>query len=154
MLGKSEITPVRALAGRIGSLHPKSDAQIANVGLMAGALYALERAVELGYDDTRSAPNPNGFAKEFREALGALSRGSPVPDAWLSGFYFHSAIMRLAALNERLDRAKDVAAKSRNSVNSLKHEADAHISGRRTIAFAQALKEAEDLCTLLFAAVP
>ncbi len=153
-LARKETETVRALATRIARLHPTSQAQIANVGFMAGALYALGRALHLGYDDTRAFPDAARMAGEFAVALSAISRGGEPPQPWLAGFFFHSATMRLAALNERLDRARDVAPSIRRSVNSLKHESDAHISGKRTVRLGQVLKAAEDLCGLLEAAVP
>jgi len=149
IVDRSHAESVRSLARRVNSLRPTSDAQIANVGFMTGALYALERAIDLGYDDARLSPNPATMATEFAATLTAISATREPPASWLAGFFFHSATMRLAALNERLDRSKDVAAAVRKSVNSLKHEADAHISGRRTVRFDQVLKAAEDLCALL-----
>ena len=118
---------------------------------MAGALHGLLRASELGYTDARSRPAPAGMASEFGDTLAALANGAEPPQMWLAGFFFNSAIMRLAALNERLPESRDVAAAIRRSVNLLKHRADAHISGQRPITFAQAAKGAEDLCSVLVA---
>jgi hypothetical protein len=144
---------LQALANRLARLRPTSNTDIANVGFMAGALYALSRALDLRYDDARASPDPQSMAREFTATAVALASNQEPPAPWLAGFYFHAGTMRLAALNERLDRDKDVAAKVRRSVNSLKHDPDAQISGHRTVTFDIALKAAEDLFGILEAAV-
>ena len=151
---RGQAQSVRVLIERVGRLNPTTNDQIASVGFMTGALYALGRAIELRYDDTRASPDPSMMKTEFRDTLSAMARDAELPQPWLAGFYFHSATMRLAALNERLDRSKDLAKAIRQSVNSLKHDADAHISGRRTVHLPQVVKAAEDLCGLLESTIP
>jgi hypothetical protein len=144
---------IRALAVRIGGLQPKADEHIASVGFMAGALYALECAAELGYDDSRSNPEPANMATEFSSVLTAIGQGAATTLPWQAGFYFNSALMRLAALNDRLAGSNDVAGNVRRSVNLLKHQPDAHISGKRPITFAEAVSAAESLCAVIEADV-
>src|SRR5436190_14251669 len=121
---------IHALAARLAACKPSTEQHTAGLGFMAGALYALDRAATLGYDDARSRPIPARFAGEFADVLTAIGRGETPSHAWESGFFFNSAIMRLAALNERMVGTNDIASGIRRSVNLLKHEADAHISGR------------------------
>lgn len=144
---------VRALARRIGALRPVTDTQVANVGFMAGALYSLVGAVDLQYNDSRGRTNATLMAAEFVATLGATASAIDPPRAWLAGFYFHSATMGLAALNTRLGEARDVAKRTRRSVNSLKHDADAHISGLHTVTLEWVVLEATNLCELLEASM-
>ena len=57
----------------------------------------------------------------------------------LAGFYLDSALMRLAALNERIDtylgKKHDTAQQIRRLVNEIKHEVDAGIGQGWTIKF-------------------
>src|SRR5512142_1796822 len=126
--GASERFLVRALAARLAALGPRTNAQISLVGFTAGALHGLDRAAQLNFDDSRSRPIPQQFAREFKTTLKAISRGGGRPDAWLAGFYLHSAMLRLAAVNERLNkllRTKDDRARAiRRAANSLKHDVD------------------------------
>ena len=124
---------------------------------MAGTLYALGRAVGLGFDDARMTPDLALVPAELRSTLTAIAGASGSPDAWLSGFYIDSAMMRLGALNERIDKylatKRDVAEKVRKVVNSLKHDVDADITSGWDVRFADVLKAAEDLCGLLEQAI-
>lgn len=149
---KDHLPTIRALAKRLAACKPTTDDHIAGLGFIAGALYALERAAGLGYDDSRSAPVPMSFAGDFAATLAAIGKGAAHPQAWQSGFFFNSAIMRLAALNERLP-ANDVAKGIRRSVNLLKHHADAHISGKRPVTFLEAVTAAEDLSAVIEASM-
>jgi len=86
-------------------------------------------------------------------ALEALTHGLPVDASWLAGFYLDSALMRLAALNERIDtylgKKHDTAQQIRRLVNEIKHEVDAGIGQGWTIKFENVVKATEDLCVLL-----
>lgn len=150
---ENEILQIRALARLLQSQEPKTDAKISLIGFMVGALFALDLAASLGYHDERSRPDPSAFATEFGEALAAVAAGTAVQAPWQAGFYYNSALMRLAALNERIDKTagdeRDDGAAIRRSVNSLKHHVDAHISGQRPIAFADAVRLAKVLCDRL-----
>jgi len=70
-----------------------------------GAVHALARAHALNYRD-RTGPLPgdyqaNMLKRMHRAILGRLSYHGP----WLAGFYFNSAIQRLAAAYHRTRRA-------------------------------------------------
>ena len=94
---------------------------------------------------------------EHQRTLEALERGLSLDAQWLAGFYLDSAIMRLSALNERVDTYlgtnQDVAAKIRKVVNRIKHDVDAGITSGWNIRFADVLKASEDLCALLEKAI-
>jgi hypothetical protein len=156
--GATERSVVRGLAAQVAALTPRTNDQISLLGFTAGALHALDRAAQLTFDDARGRPIPAQFAREFKTTLKAISRGRSRPNAWLAGFYLHSAMLRLVAVNERLntlsrtrdDRLRDV----RRAVNSLKHHVDAHISGKRTIQFSEVLRGAQIVCERLERAIP
>jgi hypothetical protein len=123
------------------------------LGFTAGALHALDRAAQLNFDDSRTRPVDSAFAREFRITLNAIARGRGRPNAWLAGFYLHSAMLRIAAVNERLNNLlgarEDRTHLIRRAVNSLKHHVDAHISGRRTVPYAEVLRGARVVCERL-----
>ena len=151
--GRDQRTAVRSFAARVATLHPKNKAHTSLVGLMAGALHALDRATDFHFDDARGKPVPREFAHEFRKALEAIAKGRARPDAWLSGFYLHSAMLRLQPINEKLD---DLLSESETrvtsvgeAVNSIKHNQAAHISGKNTVPFAAVLRSAEIACERL-----
>jgi len=156
--GASQRAVVRNLATRLRALNPRTNAQVSLVGFATGALHALDRAAQLNFDDARAKPSATEFGKEFKKVLAAISRGRGRPNAWLAGFYLHSAMLRLAAVNERLNkllRTRDDRVRSvRRAVNSLKHHVDAHISGKRTVLYAEVLRAAEIVCQRLEGAVP
>ncbi len=89
---------IRILSSNLASLKPKNATEVALLGLMAGVLYALERAFTLGYTDGRVRPRYSQEKVEVPVTLGLIGRGNAPTDMWLAGFYFDSAIMRLAAL--------------------------------------------------------
>lgn len=153
----SDANLIRTLAGKLQPLTPRDSNQIALLGFMVGVLYSLDRAVALGFEDTRMKLDATVERTEHRRTLQVLTQGSTVEAAWLAGFYLDSAMMRLAALNERIDiylgANHDVAAQVRKLVNKIKHEVDAGIGRGWTIKFADVLKATEDLCILLEKAI-
>ena len=69
---------IRAWATRLADLQPRTahpgDASL--LGIMAGALYSLEKADQLGYQDARgTAPNLDVLANEFRTTLRKIGKG-------------------------------------------------------------------------------
>jgi hypothetical protein len=151
--GTPERSVVRGLATRLAVLEPRTKAHISLVGYACGALHALDRAAQLNFDDARGTPDPTTFAREFKTTLLAVARARTRPNAWLAGFYLHSAMVRIAAVNERLNEilgTKDDRTRAiRRAVNSLKHHVDAHISGKRTVPYAEVLRGATILCERL-----
>ena len=153
----SDVATIRTLASRLLTLTPRDSNQIALRGLIVVVLYSLERAVELGFEDTRMKLDSAVERAEHQRTLEALERGLSLDAQWLAGFYLDSAIMRLSALNERVDTYlgtnQDVAAKIRKVVNRIKHDVDAGITSGWNIRFADVLKASEDLCALLEKAI-
>ena len=152
-----DLETVRRLASRMAALRPTTPSEIALLAFMAGTLYCLDRAVELRFDDARMTPDLTKAPVELHETFTAVAGASAVPEAWLSGFYFDSAIMRISALNERIDNylgtKRDVARKVRKVVNKLKHAVDAGIAAGWRVRFADVLRAADDLCGLLEQAI-
>jgi hypothetical protein len=147
--GTPERNAIKGLAERLVQLRPKTAAQISLIGFMAGALHALDRAAQLNYDDARAKPDQDQFAAEFRTTMKAVSRGRVRPNAWLAGFYLDSALMRMAALNARLNKllgTKDDRVRTvRRIVNSFKHDVDAHIGKPWKLQFHNAIGAAKIL---------
>jgi hypothetical protein len=73
-----ERSAIQELARRLAALDPQTDAPTDLVGLMAGALYSLDRAAELGFDDARVTPNRAEFAAELRATQGRAVGGRGV----------------------------------------------------------------------------
>ena len=147
--GSAERKTIRGLAERFDEIRPATAAQVSLVGFMVGALHALDRAAQLNYDDARAQPRQDQFALEFRTSMKAVARGRARPNAWLAGFYLDSALMRLAALNTRLNKLlgtrDDRVRTVRRIVNSLKHDVDAHIGRAWQLRFSDAIGAAKVL---------
>lgn len=150
---RSEIYTIRGLAQQIRAAHAQTPDQVSLYGLMAGALYALSRAAELDFDDYRAIPDVDVFNIEFQSTAANVANGSPPPTTWLAGFYFHSAIMRLDAVDTRLAAAlghpDPKGGPIREAVNALKHDGAAHISGTNIVDLRDAIAKTQRLCSLL-----
>jgi hypothetical protein len=170
-----ERSAIQALARRLAALDPKTDVLTDLLGLMGGALYALDRAAELGFDDARATPDRDQFAAEFRETLRAIGAGTAAPMPWRAGFYYVSALLRLHALDERIahvptDKGRwgtprsaeekvcqevarrahaELAGKLKVVVELLKHEPAAHMGRSWPFLFGDAVQFATGLCDLL-----
>jgi hypothetical protein len=146
---RSDVQPVRDLVRHLRALNPVSITQVSLVGLMAGALYSLLAAAELDYDDTRAFPTLATFAGEFNTVLDSIDRDQLPPRSWLAGFYFHSALMRLDAIDSRLEkvlsRKPAHGSKVRAAVNALKHDIDAHLSAKTPVVFGDAVLHGQRL---------
>ncbi len=155
--GAFERRTISHLAGRLTELHPRTPEQVSLLGFMAGALHALDRAAQLNYDDGRATPDPDVFAREFRVTIKSIARRRTRPNAWLAGFYLDSALMRLAAINTRLNKLlgtrDDRLPVVRRIVNSLKHDVDAHIGRPWSLKFANAVGAAKILSDRLLIAI-
>lgn len=157
MTRSTAISELAELAARLGRLQVNSDDEIAAQGFMLGAVYSLGQAAKLQYSDWRNVAGKSVLAPEFVRTGAALASNQSPEGTWLAGFYFSSALMRIAALNERLDRMAghwvDGAAEVRRTVNKLKHHTDAHVRGNWTVTFAETLQSLSDLCQKLEALV-
>jgi hypothetical protein len=134
---------LRAIAKRPSSFTGADKETTGPIGYLIGAAYALLEATRLGYvkgdiDDQR-------YSDELRQIASALSTHSApelvvgvrvfeserreLPAIWLAGFFFNSALHRIAAGAERLgvhptkgDTAEpEVIAAVHRDVNKLKH---------------------------------
>ena len=118
----------------------------------------LDRAAALGYSDSRNMAKKATLAPEFVRNAVAVAKSESLEPVWLAGFYFSSALMRISALNERIDtmakaRAgsakRDIAKKVRKTVNMLKHETDAHVVGNWKLVFVEVVDTLENLTVKL-----
>jgi hypothetical protein len=128
-------------AEQLSGLQPSKQDEIAAIGFMVGAVYALLNAARLGYDDARNTHGASALKEEFARTASALARNTSPENAWLAGFYFSSALMRIAALHERIvimrtGKRKRKTIEVGRIVNKLKHETDAHVRGDWQIKFA------------------
>jgi hypothetical protein len=148
----TRVGTIRAWAARLSKLERRTDPDVSLLGIMAGALHSLEKADQLGYQDARGqSRNLAFFASEFRRTLKSIGKGDQPPQRWLAGFYFISALVRLAAL---LDRLKlPLATRSRahlmHDVDWFKHRDEDHPVSRMVTSWDEALKVANDTCSAL-----
>lgn len=75
-------------------------------GLMVGAVYSLRQAADLGFeyrDAQRLGPD---YAVELDDVCNYLLSPTEklLPDKWLAGFFFNSALIRIAAGSHRVLR--------------------------------------------------
>ena len=70
-------------------------------GLVLGVAYSLNHAAELGFSARAAIAAGPDYASELDEAASALLAGRSMPRAWLAGFYFNSALVRIAAGSHR-----------------------------------------------------
>ena len=117
-------------------LTPANEQEQAIVGFMLGAIYGLRRAIDLGFVDRTGAKTAPDYTQELQRVAHNLASKTDISDdhAWLSGFYFNSALHRIAALGERVSiyagGRQDMTPKIRREVNRLKHDVDGLMAGR------------------------
>jgi hypothetical protein len=102
---------------------------------LVGAAYSLVQAINLsegGYSDEHDLPE---FHTLIRDA--ALSVADELPSIdprWEAGYFFNSAILRIAAVNDRLGKylgdRRDLTPAVRQEVNRLKHDVPGILHGR------------------------
>jgi hypothetical protein len=141
---RTAINELTRMGRQLSQLPFAEHDEIAAAGFVVGAIYALHRATMLEYSDDRNKSLPPALQAEFGRAAQALGKDESPEQIWLAGFYFSSGLMRVAALNERLDkmanRKRDIALQVRRVVNKLKHEPDAHVRGDWTILFGEVVE--------------
>jgi hypothetical protein len=150
MINNAILSELADLATRLSQLQVGSKDEIAAKGFMLGAIFSLGQAAQLQYSDSRNTAGKAALAAEFARTAAALATNQSPEPIWLAGFYFSSALMRIAALNERLDKMAgskvDAAPMIRQTVNKLKHRPDAHVIGDWTVTFAGALGALSGQC--------
>jgi hypothetical protein len=144
---------VRRLAKECQQLKPSNVEEKALVGHFLGALYALEKAHDLGVQDRSGAKLPANYVDELQRLARSIARGSTVPKPWLADFYLNNAVYRLAALDDRLATYLEAAKVPEAShvardTNFMKHKPAGILAGRRA-SFRDALSAAEKFGELL-----
>jgi hypothetical protein len=113
-----------------------------------GALYGLSRAIEIGFID-RPAGWHNTYRPHLPQYVGCILEKKKLNDKWLAGFYFNSAIQRIAACFDRIPKSLGATgpnARARmakvseqtmvawdkvyTEVNALKHDVTGRAQGR------------------------
>lgn len=143
---------LQAIAHRVGKIRPEGNAEIALANLLTGALYALHEAAKLNYDDKRANPNPEASKREFKQSAINISKGTSPDDEWLAGFYLNSALLRMAPLNERINKHTQTEhdmTDLRRLVNKIKHEPDAQMGQAWHLTLIDAVDALEELCERL-----
>ena len=145
---------VMALAKRVAAIEPRDHSGIALLGLVTGVLYALNRAIELGFDDARMKKRGiDDERTEIHRTLEAIGHDHRLSDAWLAGFYLVSAVMRLDTFYQRIadyaGEKKILAHKVYCTNRAIKHDIDAGLRKGWEIQFADVLRSTKDVCELL-----
>ena len=94
---------IRQLSVEIKNLHDKTIDQTAIRGFISGASYSLKKALKLNYSDYTDISYLPEYRKQLSIINGHMARGKcPLSGQWLAGFYFNSALQRLASGYERI----------------------------------------------------
>jgi len=131
-----------------------------------GALYGLTKAIELGFVN-RAVLWHETYRPHLPQYVERITKDQAVNKRWLAGFYFNSAIQRIAASYDRvpkLIRAEGRSARQRmkaantgqfaawdkvyEEINSYKHDTSGRAAGR-TVTLEDAVAAFEELVTLL-----
>jgi hypothetical protein len=83
------------------TLPTRTDVERGLKGLTIGVLHSLRRSRELGFTTRAGAAVGPDYSSELDAAGLALLSGQPMPSEWLAGFYFNSALVRIAAGSHR-----------------------------------------------------
>jgi hypothetical protein len=155
---------------------PDHDAVTDTLDYVLGALFGLVRAHELGFRDRTGTQFPIYRPHLANYAL-QIPKNQSVNNLWLAGFYFNSAIQRIAAAFDRIPRmlgakkkkkvgtkrvptsAKERMTEINNTpfdkwervydeVNAFKHDPEGRAAGR-TVAMTDAIESFEQLVKLL-----
>lgn len=145
---------------------PDHDAITDTLDYVVGAVYGLERAIHWGFMD-----RPGTWDQTYRPFLTKyvldIVAGKDIHPLWLGGFYFNSAIQRLAASYDRIPgllgagtgNARERMISVRGSegqdwysvykeVNALKHSPMGKAEGRR-VTLEMALNAVDELLDLV-----
>jgi hypothetical protein len=131
-----------------------------------GALYGLSRAIETGFVD-RSAGWHSTYRPNLPQYVERILKNETPHERWLAGFFFNSAIQRMAASFDRIPKllgASGPNARSRmeivspqknvawdgvyEEVNAFKHDIEGRASGR-TVTLEQAIAAFVEIVQLL-----
>jgi hypothetical protein len=137
------------------------DETVGLVGQLSGGIYAMQRALELEHEPRKvvGARRALSYRAELARCRNDLSRSDTPTRAWLSGFYFHSALARIASSSDRITKkltgkqnARDRAVERKklfarcpdvelvfSAVNDIKHDFEGR-SAKDDLTAAQATK--------------
>ncbi len=159
---------LRNVAARVAALMESVPRLQDELDYAVGAIYALFRAEELEYKD-RDYPLPPAYQKAPLTRAKDMSEGKVRKEgAWVAGFYFNYALVRIAADYHRVlkvltgkdDHAKSLAKrlapgfvhthldKVHDEVNALKHRPDGLAAGRK-VKFEEAVQALEELLSVI-----
>jgi hypothetical protein len=158
-------TPANDLKSLLMSL-PNHEAVTDTFDYVIGALYGLSRAIETGFVD-RLGGWHSTYRPHLLQYIDCVLKSEKINERWLAGFYFNSAIQRLAASFDRIPKllgASGANAHARmanvnpqncpawhkvyKEVNVFKHEIAGRASGRQ-VTVEQAVAAMEELVQLL-----
>lgn len=89
---------LESIARGLASYSCNTEQDLGLKGLILGGLYGLIKAKQLNYVHRTGALLPPGYEAELNGIAATLSGGNVIDDGqWLAGFYFNSALQRLAA---------------------------------------------------------
>jgi len=139
--------PASELARLLMTL-PSDNAITDVLDYVIGALYGLMRAIDMGFVD-RPAGWHSMYRTNIAKYVGRVLRGDRINDRWVAGFYFNSAIQRIAACFDRIPKllqAKGNGARARmgaansgtytkwgevyEEINGYKHDPSGRAAGR------------------------
>ena len=150
-----QLEKVSIIAKRLAALNPRNDSELALFSHLVGATHSIRKAVDLstdGYSDEHLLPN---FAdRVLSTAKGMTSPNSSLDPAWEAGYYFNSAIARIAAVNDRLGKyigdRTNFTPEVHREVNRIKHDVEGILHGRK-VNFEDALTSLDDLTNAMLA---
>jgi hypothetical protein len=143
---------LQVISERASKIRPVTNAEIASMNLLVGVIYSLQQAAKLDYDDNRANPDPRISTQEFRHSVIKMSQGVTPDVAWLAGYYLNSAILRLAPLNERINKHSHTEydiTDVRRLNNKIKHEPEAQMGAEWHITLGDVVDASDILCKRL-----
>ena len=153
MRKEQQLDAVNQVASQISALRPANDSELALIAHLVGAAHSLRKAVDIspdGYSDEHALP-------DFRDRVMATATAIASPDAsvdprWEAGYFFNSALMRIASVNDRLGKYEgdrpDFTPEVRREVNRIKHDVEGILAGRQ-VGLDDALSSLSELSSVL-----
>ncbi|HNT28014.1 MAG TPA: hypothetical protein PKH10_07535 [bacterium] len=128
---------IKELALSFSNISSEDENDTGPVGYLIGAMYCLQKAIDLGHKDGLLIEDDDNYRLELqevakkvaenndpREVWGTRKRNDKMQGVWLAGCYFNMAMQKIDAVRERIGIE---AKKNRdlelvyNDVNCLKH---------------------------------
>lgn len=162
---KKELEPYAQKLSELLIKLPDRDEITDTLDYLLGAIYGIHRAMDAGF-----AERPGTWDSTYRPHLvnyvEDIQQGRPLNKYWLGGFYFNSAIQRLAACFDRIPKLLKATGNNARlrmaavntgkyeewdavyeELNFYKHDPEGRASGRKVgmIEAVSAFKQAVDL---------